>query len=458
TKLAERDGIKWALPETLAGNALVGGDVLSARAALDEACKQWNLAWTSASGIVVVHRADDAALAKWTGALKGSGPSAVEAAWELGWLRDGRALPALAEALARKDAAVALAAARAIEILDKRVPLGRTDRVDAVLPGRSALAAAFPPKTDLKPLLDSPYPPVRAAALRVLLGRGGAGAEAAKAKTAGDRSDLVLQVRQQIFFVPPKPKKNARPPEKLPDLPATSEAVKAECRKMIDAIPGFAKTSSWEQMRVRARIIANWSALGSAEATDALIELSGSKYQRFWYPAYVFKFMARTGGEKTAAALRARFAKSDRATLSRGLEKVHCGEALLSFTRPFLGEQTIAYVSARKAGREALEDLLALSEKAAKGHYSCLDTLGAVGGPKAIAALKAALVRDEAGETTLAFRSAKALGLAGGADALEALLAASKDGQRTRRHAATLYLGRIGGPKAIARLKEVLAS
>ena len=40
--LATRDGIRWALPETLAGRAWVGGDV-SCKAALDDACKQWKL-------------------------------------------------------------------------------------------------------------------------------------------------------------------------------------------------------------------------------------------------------------------------------------------------------------------------------------------------------------------------------------------------------------------------------
>ena len=59
--LAQRDGIRWAMPEMLAGRAWVGGDV-SCKAALDDACKGWGLAWTEANGVVVVHRADDKAL------------------------------------------------------------------------------------------------------------------------------------------------------------------------------------------------------------------------------------------------------------------------------------------------------------------------------------------------------------------------------------------------------------
>src|SRR5262245_21420593 len=98
TTLTQRDGIQWALPETLAGRALVGEaatDVL-----LGAACKQWGLTWTRSNGVIVVHRANDERLRKLTAALE-KGDEA--AAWELGWLRDGRALPPLAEALASKD-------------------------------------------------------------------------------------------------------------------------------------------------------------------------------------------------------------------------------------------------------------------------------------------------------------------------------------------------------------------
>ena len=74
-----------------------------------------------------------------------------------------------------------------------------------------------------------------------------------------------------------------------------------------------------------------------------------------------------------------------------------------------------------------------MSAKASKGNYASIDALGAVGGPKAVAALKQALARSEASEHTLAFRSAKALGLAGGSQALEALLANAQSPMRVRR-------------------------
>src|SRR5262249_41911412 len=192
--LARRAGFHWAMPETLAGRAGVGGDA-SCKAALDDACKQWGLAWPESNGVVVVHRADEAKLRQWTASLEKGGADATAAAWELGWLRDAHALPVLAEALAGKDAMIALAAAQAIQTLLTDIPLGRDERVDAVPPGRVSLAAAFPPKVDLLPLLESPYPPVRAAALRVLLGQGGKVAAEARTRTAADRGLAVSPVR-----------------------------------------------------------------------------------------------------------------------------------------------------------------------------------------------------------------------------------------------------------------------
>ncbi|KKL05804.1 hypothetical protein LCGC14_2602370, partial [marine sediment metagenome] len=48
------------------------------------------------------------------------------------------------------------------------------------------------------------------------------------------------------------------------------------------------------------------------------------------------------------------------------------------------------------------------------------------------------------------------LGQTGGADALAILLKATESADRFRRHAATLFLGRIGGPAAGARLRAIL--
>ncbi len=201
TVLAQREGIRWALPETLAGRAFVG-TAAKTDAVLNAACEQWGLAWTRSDGVIVVQRANDERLKKLTAALE-KGDHA--AAWELGWLRDGRALPPLADALAGMDAPLALAAAQAIEVLDTMVPLGQDELVDVVPLGRVSLAVAYPPRAKLAQLLDSPYPPIRAAALRLLLGQGGKVAEEAKTRMADDRSDPVQRVRQQILPTLPPP-------------------------------------------------------------------------------------------------------------------------------------------------------------------------------------------------------------------------------------------------------------
>jgi HEAT repeat protein len=458
--LATRDGIRWALPETLAGRAWVGGDV-SCKAALDDACKQWKMSWTEANGIVVVHRGDDAALKSWTTTLAARGPAAAEAAWELGWLRDARAVPVLAEALADKDPAVALAAAQALDTLLTDIPLGRDERVDPMLPGRVSLAAAFPPRGDLLPLLDSPYPPVRAAAARVLLGQGGKAAEAARTKTADDRSGAVQQVRQQLLFTPSKDR-----PKKVPlsPPPKDAEAVKAACAKMLEELPGLEKQSGWESMTRRAETLAAWSRAGHDEATEALIELTGTKLQAGWYPGIVQKNLATSGGDRVRAKLKEIMPKAARDYIVRGLEESYYGGELVALTGPYLAEPTVCYVTCRKGGREAIDMLLPLAEKGnlapsdgyTQANVAAIDALGVIGGSRAIAVLRKTLEKDEKQSATTAFRSAKALGRIGTAEALEVLLSAADSPALLRRHAAVLFLGRIGGPKAEAKLRDIL--
>lgn len=444
--LAQRDGIRWALPETLAGRALVG-TAAKTEALLDAACEQWGLAWTRSNGVIVVHRANDERLQKLTGAL---GKGDRVAAWELGWLRDGRALPPLAEALAGTDAALALAAAQAIEVLDTMVPLGQDERVDVVPLGRVSLAVAYPPQAQLVGLLESPYPPIRAAAARLLLGQDGKAAEEAKTRTADDCSDPVQRVRRQILATLPVPHKIT------PALPAPTDLmeVKAACARMIAELPDLARQSEWEQMRWRVRSLAAWSRGGQSAATEALLELSSTKIQQGWFPAYVHMHLAATGGPQVTARLKELFPGADRATIARGLEKSLYGNGLLAFTRPYLNEQAICYVTARKAGREAHDDLLAW---AGRDVLAAADALGVVGGIEAVAALRTQLEKDAPDAGTWIFRCAKALGRIASDEALEALLAASERKDRCRRHAAALALGQIGGPKATARLRQLLA-
>jgi hypothetical protein len=443
TALAQIDGMQWALPETLAGRALVGKEA-TMDALLDKACQQWSLAWTRSKGVLVVHRASDDRLQALTAALE-KGDRA--AAWELGWLRDGRALPPLADALASKDVALTLAAAQAIEVLDTMVPLGQDERVDPAPTGRVSLVVAFPPRVDLVSLLDSPYPPVRAAALRLLLGQGGKVAEDARSRTADDRSEVVQRVRQQFFPTLPE----AKP--KNPPLPAPKDAamLKDDCARMLAELPDLAKRSEWEQMRWRVRTMAAWSRANHPAATQALLELSDTKIQQGWFPAYVHLHLAATGSPEVVARLKALFPTVERGTLSRGLERSFYGNAILAFTRPYLDEQTLCYVTARKAGREAHDELLAW---AGRGKIAALDALGVIGGPEAVALLRAQMAKED--DATAIFRSAKALARIGSSEALDALLAATESKVRVRRHAATLFLGQIGGAQASARLRELL--
>jgi HEAT repeat protein len=446
--LAQRHRIRWAMPETLSGRAWVGGD-LSYPEALEKACEQWKLSWIESNGVVVVHRPDDAKLKRWADALKSGAEDAASAAWELGWLRDARAIPPLCEALAGKDS-ISLSAAQALKTLLTDIPLGREERVEPALPGRVSLAAAFPPQVDLLPLLESPYPAVRAAALRVLLGQGGKAAEQAKAKSA-DKSAAVRQVRQQFFFEPKQ--KEPRRHSLIPPPPKDAVELKAACAKMLAELPKLEKQSAWEEMCTRAETLASWSRAGHEPASDALIELTATKLQQFWYPGYVQRYLATSGGERVRAKIREIMPKADRAYLVRGLEESYWGDELVALTGPYLAEQAACLVTARKAGREALELLLPLAKK---GKTDAIDALAVIGGPQAVEAIQGALLQDEPRSATLAFRSAKALGQIGTSDALEVLVAAADSKSLHRRHAAVLALGQIGGPIVEAKLTAIL--
>lgn len=445
--LAARGDTHWAMPETLSGRAWVGGD-LTDKAALDAACKQWRLQWVELNGVIVVHR-EHPKLKDWAAALAAGD---TEAAWELGWSRDGRAVPLLAEALTNKHPAVALAAALALDTLLTDIPLGRDERVVPALRGRVSLAQVFPPNVDLLPLLGSPYPRIRAAALRVLLGQGGKPADTALAATASDRAAAVRQVRQQFLFVPVK--ENApRKVTPIPLAPKDAAERKAAVAKMVEELPRLEKQSAWEEMVFRADTLAAWSRAGHHDATDALIELTGTKLQQFWYPGMVQRNLATSGGDRVRAAVKEVMPRALRPFIVRGLEESMWGDDLVALTGPYLNEQAVCLVTTRKAGREALDLLIALAEK---GNMDAVDALGVVGGPKAVATLYKLLMKDEVHSATLAFRAAKALGKIGTADALDLLFATDADKSLHRRHAVVLALGHVGGVKAQARLTELV--
>src|SRR5262249_15764231 len=80
TILAQRDGTRWALPETLAGRAWVGKEAKT-EAVLDAACEQWGLSWTRSNGVLVVHRGSDERLKRLTAALAEGGRAAGGGSW-----------------------------------------------------------------------------------------------------------------------------------------------------------------------------------------------------------------------------------------------------------------------------------------------------------------------------------------------------------------------------------------
>src|SRR5439155_19895741 len=97
--------------------------------------------------------------------------------------------------------------------------------------------------------------------------------------------------------------------------------------------------------------------------SDTLGELTATKVQQFWYPGYVQKCLASSGSERVRAKIKEILPRADRPFLVRGLEESYSGADLVALTGPYLTDQTVCYVTTRKAGREALEELLPLAEK-----------------------------------------------------------------------------------------------
>src|SRR5262249_13081918 len=187
-----------------------------------------------------------------------------------------------------------------------------------------------------------------------------------------------------------RPVKDSRKRLPLPPPPKDPAELKAAIAKMVAELPRLEKESAWEEMTRRAEILAAWSRAGFDEATDALGELTATKLQQFWYPGYVQKCLATSGGERVRAKIKEIMPRAHHATLVRGLEESDYGANLVALTGPYLSDATVCYVTTRKAGREVLDLLLPLAEK---GNLAAIDALGVIGGPAAVKVLRQTLAR-----------------------------------------------------------------
>src|SRR5262249_42028950 len=133
--------------------------------------------------------------------------------------------------------------------------------------------------------------------------------------------------------------------------------------KMADELPGLEKQSAWEEMTRRAEILSAWSRAGHEEASDTLGELTATKVQPGWYPGIVQKCLASSGSERVKAKIKEVLPRATRDLFMRGLEESYYGDDLVALAGPYLSEQTVCYVTTRKAGREALDLLVPLAEK-----------------------------------------------------------------------------------------------
>ena len=468
------------MPETLAGLAWVGGDAVTAaggaRRRLPAVGAGVGDDGRGRRGRPPAGRREAAAVDRTAeGRRRGR---RREAAWELGWLRDGRAVPPLAAALAarrRRPGPRPGRRAGAADLLAD-VPLGRAERVDARLPGRVSLAAAYPPAADVSPLpaarLALPAGPrggpAGAAGQRAAeAGGGGQGEDGGgpeRPRATGAAADAVRAAGRRTAAGRRRGGVRAgRAGRDSRRRRADAAELKAACEQMLGEIPALAKRSAWEQMRWRARVLAGWSRRGArgrdrgagrhgpAGRPDPVVPASTSIGN---WPAPAATGRPRGWGRSS----RPRAGSGTRS--SAGWRRAGGATGCSAFTRPHLGEQTVCYVTdppgrprgaRRPAARWPARRRRPTATATRSTSRSTASASSAGRGPWPCCAEK--LNEDEPHSRTLAFRAAKALGA--GRDGRRAGGAAGRRRQPRTASAATprsCSSAAIGGPEAAAKL------
>ena len=453
-RLAEATDLRWAIVDGISGRAQAGGLEQPAATLAEQFTQQTGITLEVINDILVAHRPDEARREELEAGLLEGGDEAVRAAWLLGWLKDARAWPALAEAAAGDDLAVALSAANALRRLDgeenfeiKRwIPSGgerqgtlfysRESPLDSGL-SQVPLGACFPNALTLEQaqtLAGSPYVPLREAAARLAAGLAD-GKELAETLSS-DPSLTVRQAADRALRAWEQPGPYRDRPVLKPDL--------EEHRK------------AWEEGGRARRSAAPWlAAFGSDDDLRKLIEEGGGEEG----------LIHRPGGELVAEAYRKSLASGRPGPYSSEMVRwrnakyvlamMFDGEKLAEELGPYLGNDHWSLSSelllARFAGPPALPHFTdEVFER--RGHVAPT-AVGYIGGPDGVARIALLLGGDS---LNTAVSAALGLGESGQLSAIEPLIGALGSPNRVLRSRAALGLGRIGGPEAARALAELI--
>ncbi len=462
-RLAEATGLRWAITDGISGRARVGGENVAAVMLAAEFEKQTGIKAEIINGVLVVHRPNEAKRRELERKLGAGGDEAVRAAWLLGWLKDARGWPALAEAAAGKDITVALSAAQALRRLDGEEPFGL---YRWILPGRTVhgekspadglwqrpMGECFPGAADaaeLDAMTKSPWVPLREAAARLAPGLGAAGKRLAE-RLAADPSLPVRQAAQRSLRAwqsPPNGFTPVRRPTSQPDLKFRWDFYNSKG----DA--GARQAGPW------------LATFGGEEDLARLIEVYSTTKDVHVRNSTLYVIVANAGGPRSAALFRKLAALGAGEAIhgqpsshgKYGLAMLMDGQKLADELGPLLGSDNWSlsseFLLARFGGPPALIHL----EKditARRGHVAPL-AIGYIGGPDAVRMLT---TQPESDHLSTATAAARGLGETGLASAIAPLVEALSSPNRVVRSRAALALGRIGGPEAAAALASLLGT
>lgn len=467
---AEQAGFRWAMPATISRRAYLGGGKPQPVAdVIQELCKQTGLQAEKINGVLVIHEPSARLKDLAHKATERDRRTVLAAIAELGWLRDARAWPKLAEIAVGDDVELALAAAQALRRLDgEKVLDWRLHGVSAddpefpdidqpVAPWQAPLGLAFPETVSLKDverLAGSSYLPLREAAARLSAALGDKGTTLAE-RLAGEPSPLIKAAAERTM-----------------QAWATAEPAKGyRIRKSTDGAKPWWETPV-PDAKTAAELLANakdhdtiWRLLGrrftyrgtpEAIATMIAYGRSGAK----WSSMSSRPLAEWCGGPEVIAWLKQEASRygdygGHQGWALWGLTALQDGEQLAQSLRPALEARAYwaappEYTAAYGAGIHAQDMLLARLET--RAHWVCR-ALGYIGGPKATETLIEQLKHKDPG---IAVAAAKGLGDTGAQAAIAPLIAQLQDKDRLRRHWAVLGLMKIGGPEAVQGLTQLL--
>jgi len=426
-RLAETTGLRWAIVDGISGRARLGGEQLPASKHAEEFEKQTGIRAERIGGILVLHRPNESGRRALEAKLSAGGEAAVRAAWQLGWLKDARAWPALAQAAGGKDVAVALSAAHALRRLDGEENFDlRRWVVGSVFYDKGSdgglwqvpLGACF--KVPESPAV-SPWVPLREAADRI------------SAKRLRPFPDL----------------KPVQRPVQKPDLAAqwTTFETKGEdgARR---AGPWIAAFGSDEDLRKLA---------GFAEIKDPHVRFAAvTAITHYAGGPVASEFFRKTAAQgKPWPADNHTWGGTNSISMGKyGLAMLVDGEALTKELEPRLGTENWAlsseFLLARFAGPSALPGL---EKMLSIRGFAAAVAIGYIGGPDVAARLAPALTSDD---LDTAIWAARGLGESAQLSAVPPLVKALSSPHRLLRSRAALALGKIGGPDALQALAAFL--